>query len=43
MVRQCKDGVGLGVTNYWVKERLQECIVQYKEHSQYFVIVVHGV
>lgn len=41
MVRQCKDGVGLGVTN--LGERLQECIVQYKEHSQYFVIVVHGV
>ena len=43
MGRQFKDGVGLGRTNCWVKERLQECIAQYKEHSQYFEIAVHGV
>ena len=29
-------------TNYWIKDRLQGCIVQHEEYSQYFVIIVSG-
>ena len=39
--RQHNDG-GVGGTNYWLEERLQECLVQQGEYSQYFVTTADG-
>ena len=39
--RQHNDG-GVGGTNYWLEERLQECLVQQGEYSQYFVTPAYG-